>query len=111
VSEAVSVSVAVREQLSVDARACTFPLSNVGLFDSLRYIVSDSAVSDGRSQSTLERQLCNPVLELQSVRSETDRFYLNLIDLSSRSMYVVDGILAESLSSIESEEDLLVGHL
>jgi hypothetical protein len=67
VSEAASVSAALRQQLSVDACASTFSLSDVGVLDSLRCIISGSAVSDERSLSTFGRQLCNPMLELQSV--------------------------------------------
>jgi hypothetical protein len=73
VSEAVSVSAAVREQLSVDACACMFSLSDVGVLDSLRCIISGSVVFDERSLSPLGQQLCNPMLELQSVCSKTDR--------------------------------------
>jgi hypothetical protein len=108
VSEAASVSAAVREQFSVDACACTFFLSDVGVLSSLRCIISGSAVSDQRSLSTLGRQLCNPMLELQSVCSETHRFDLNSIDLSSLSVDSVDQILTEGLFYIESEDDLFL---
>jgi hypothetical protein len=106
VSEAVSVSAAVREQLSVDA--CAFSLSDVGVLDSLRCIISSSAVSDARSLSTLGRQLCNPMLELQSICSETDRFDLNSINLSSFSVDALDQILTEGSFYIEREDDLLL---
>jgi hypothetical protein len=108
VSEAVAVSAAVWEQLSVDACACTFSLSDVGLLDSLRCIISDSAVSNERSLSPLGRQLCNPILELQSVCPETDRFVLNSIDLSSLSVDALDQILTEGSFYIESEDDLFL---
>jgi hypothetical protein len=98
----------VREQLSVDACACTFSLSDVGVLDSLRCIISGSAVSDERSLSTLGRQLFNPVLELQSVCSETDRFDLKSTDLSSLSVDALDQILTEGSFYIESEDDLFL---
>jgi hypothetical protein len=108
VSEAVAVSAAVREQLSVDACACTFSVSDVGVLDALRCIISGSAVSDERSLSTLGRQLCNPMLELQSVCSKTDRFDLNSIDLSSLSVDALDQILTEGSFYIKSEDDLFL---
>jgi hypothetical protein len=108
VSEAVSISTAVREQLSVDACACKFFLSDVELFDSLRCIISGSAVSDERSLFTLRRQLCIPMMESQSVCSETDQFDLNSIDLSSLSVDALDQILTEGSFYIESEDDLFM---
>jgi hypothetical protein len=108
VTEAVAVLVVVREQLLVDACACTFSLSDVGIFNSLRCIVSVSAVSDIRSLSSLGQKLCNLVLEQQSVCSETDRLDLNSIDLSSLSIDAVDEILSEASFYIKSEDILLL---
>jgi hypothetical protein len=108
VSEAVAVSAAVRQQLSVDACAYTFSLIDVGLLDSLRCIISGTAVSDERSLSALGRQLCNPMLELQSVCPETDRFDLNSIDLSSLSVDALDQILTEGSFYIKSEDNLFL---
>jgi hypothetical protein len=107
VSDAVAVSAAVWEQLSVDACACTFSLSDVGVLKSLRCVISGSAVSDERSLSTLGRQLCNQMLELQGVCPGTDRFDLNSIDLSSLSVDALDQILTEGSFDIKSEDDLL----
>jgi hypothetical protein len=78
------------------------------VLDSLRCIISGSAVSDKRSLSTLGRQLCNPILELQSVCSETDRFDLNSIDISSLSVDALDQILTEGSFYIESEDALFL---
>jgi hypothetical protein len=47
------------------------------------------------------------MLELQSVYSETDRFDLNSIDLSSLSVEAVDEILTGNSCYIESEDELL----
>jgi hypothetical protein len=62
--------------------------------DSMHRIDLMGRVLDGASMSALRRQLCDTMLELQSVCSETDRFAINSIDLSSLSVDAVDEILS-----------------
>jgi hypothetical protein len=97
----------VGAQLSVDACASTFFLSDARVLDSLRCIISGRGVSDKRSLSALGRELCDPMLELPRVCSEIDRFDLNVMDLSSLSVDAVDWILSGSSFYIESEDELL----
>jgi hypothetical protein len=78
------------------------------VLDCLQCVISGSAVSDERPLSTLGRELCNPVLELQSVCPETGRFDLNSVDLSTLSVDALDQILTEGSFSIESEDDLFL---
>jgi hypothetical protein len=67
VSEAVAISVPVRERLSGDVVACTFLLGHVPGLHSFQCIVAGWVLSDGQSLSTLGRQLCKSVPGLQSV--------------------------------------------
>jgi hypothetical protein len=72
IGQAIALSPAVREQLSVDACARTFALDDVNTIDSVRCLLSGDAVSIERSRNGLRRQFCSPGLEL--ALAGTDRF-------------------------------------
>jgi hypothetical protein len=105
VGQAVALSPAVRDQLSVDACARTFALKNVCDVDSVRLLLSNGAVSIVGSQTRLGMQFCNPGLELSL--AGTDLLDFDALDLSMFSVEALDEILASSSFSIGSENDLL----
>jgi hypothetical protein len=88
VGQAVALSPAVREQLSVDACARTFALNDVRAFDSVRCLLSGDAVSMEPSLNGLGRQLSSPGLELRLTGA--DRFDLDSVDLSVFSVEALD---------------------
>jgi hypothetical protein len=109
VGHAIALSPAVREQLSVDACAHTFALNDVRAVDSVRCLLSGDEGSIEGSQNGLGRQLCNPGLELGL--TGTERFDLDLVDLSVFSVEALDEVLGLLLFSIASEDALLKGLL
>jgi hypothetical protein len=105
VGEAVALSPAVREQLSVDACARTFALNDAGAVDSLRCLLSGDAVSIEGPQNGLGRQFCSPGLEL--ALAGTDRFDLDSVDFSIFSVDALAEVLGLSSFSMASEDALL----
>jgi hypothetical protein len=105
IGQAIALSSAVREQLSVDACARTFALSDVRAFDSVRCLLSGEAVSMEGSRNELLRELCTPGLEL--ALTGTDRFDLDSLDLSVFSVEALDQVLCLASFSIASEDALL----
>jgi hypothetical protein len=103
VGQAVALSPAVREQLSVDACARTFAFTDVSALDSIRGLLSGCAVPPVVSQSGFGLQLCNPGLELAGA----DRLDMNSVDLSMFSVEALNEILGGTSFSIASEDDLL----
>jgi hypothetical protein len=105
IGQAIALSPAFREQLSVDACARTFELKTVCMIDSVRRLLSCDSVSTGESQTDLGCHLGNPGLELEL--SGTDRLDLNSIDLSILSVEALDEFLSKMSFCIDSEDDLL----
>jgi hypothetical protein len=105
VAQAIALSSAVSEQLSVDACARTFTLKDVAAVDSVQCLLDEGAVSIVRSQADLGRQLGSLVVELKL--AEADRIELTSIDLSKLSAEALDEILAGVSFSIASEDALL----
>jgi hypothetical protein len=105
VGQAIALSAAVREQLSVDACARTFALNDVRAFASVRCLLSGDAVSMEPSRNGLGRQLCSPGLEL--ALAGTDCFDLDSVDLSVFSVEALDDVLDRASFSIASEDALL----
>jgi hypothetical protein len=105
VGQAVALSPAVCQQLSVDACARTFALTDVSAVDSVRCLLSGDAVSIKGSRTGLGRQLCSPGLEL--VLAGTDRFDLDSVELSVFSVEALDEVLGLASFSIASEDALL----
>jgi hypothetical protein len=105
VGQAIALSPAVREQLSVDACGRTFVLNDVRAFDSVRCLASGDAVSIERSRNGLGRQLCSPGVEL--ALAGTDCFDLDSVDLSVFSVEALDEVLGLASFSIASEDALL----
>jgi hypothetical protein len=105
VGQAVALSPAVREQLSVDACARTFALNDVSAVDSIRCLLSGDAGSIEGSGNGLGRELCSPGLEL--ALAGTDRFDLDSVDLSVFSVEALDEVLGLASFSIASEDVLL----
>jgi hypothetical protein len=105
VGQAIALSPAVREQLSVDACARTFTLNDVSAVDSVRCLLSGDAVALERSRNGLGRQFCSPGLEL--ALAGTDRFDLDSFDVSILSVEALDEVLGLSSFSIASEDALL----
>jgi hypothetical protein len=102
IGQAIALSPAVREQLSVDACARTFALNDVRAVDSVRCLLSGGAVSVERSRNGLGRQLYSPFLEL--ALAGTDRFDLDSVDLSVFSVEALDEVLCRASLSIGREE-------
>jgi hypothetical protein len=92
VGQAVALSPAVREQLSVDACARTFTFQDASSVDAVRCLLSGEAVSNVPSQTLLRRQLCNPGLELALLGD--DRLDLSSLDLSILSVEALGDLLA-----------------
>jgi hypothetical protein len=88
VGQAVALSPAVRDQLSVDACARTFTFQDASSVDAVRCLLSGEAVSNVPSRISLGRNLCNPGLELALLG--TDRLDLNAIDLAILSVEALD---------------------
>jgi hypothetical protein len=105
VAQAIALSSAVSEQLSVDACARTFALKDVAALDSVQCLLDGGAVSIVRSQADLGRQLGRLGLELKL--AEADHIDLTSFDLSMLSAEALDEILAGASFSIGSEDDLL----
>jgi hypothetical protein len=97
----------VQNELSVDACARTFALRDTGALDTVRRLLSGSAVSIVGSQAGLGQQLCSPALELELSLAKPDRLDLTSLDLSRFSVEALDDILAEGSFSVVSEDDLL----
>jgi hypothetical protein len=109
VGQAISLSPAVGEQLSVDACARTFSFRDVIAVDSIRRLLSGDKVSIIRSQSGLGQQLCSSSLELELELgwSGADRLILYSSDLAMLSVDALDEVLAGVSFSIVSEDGLL----
>jgi hypothetical protein len=111
VGQAIALSPAVREQLSVDACARTFSLKDVTAVDSIRHLLWGDEVSIRRSQTGLGRQLCSPGLELALALAlafaGTDRLDFTSFDLSMLSVEALDEVLVRGSFSIASEDALL----
>jgi hypothetical protein len=105
VAQAIALSSAVSEQLSVDACARTFILKDIVAVNSVQCLLDGSAVSIVRSQADLGRQLGSLGLELKL--AEADRIDLTSFDLSMLSAEALDEILAGASFSIDSEDALL----
>jgi hypothetical protein len=103
--QAIALSPAVREQLSVDACARTFALTGVRTSETLSCLLSGDPVSMEPSRNGLGRQLCSPGLEL--ALAVTDRFDLDSVDLSVFSVEALDKVLSLVSFSITSEDVLL----
>jgi hypothetical protein len=104
VAQAIALSSAVSEQLSVDACARTFTLKAVAAVDSVQCLLEGGAVSIVRSQADLYRQLSSPGLELKLAGA--DRIDLTSFDLSMLSAEALDEIRAGASFSIDSEDAL-----
>jgi hypothetical protein len=107
IGQAVALSPAVREQLSVDACARTFALENVTDVDSVERLFSCGAVSTVESYVGLWRQFGSPGLELEHVWSKTDPINLSSLDLSVFSVEALDEFVETGSFLIESEDSFL----
>jgi hypothetical protein len=106
VGQAVALSPAVQEQLSVDACARTFAMRDASAVDSIKHLLSGDAVAIDGSPNGPRRQLHNPILELQL--AGVDRIDLTGFDLSLFSFEALYEILMGGSFSIVSEDELLV---
>jgi hypothetical protein len=104
VGQAIALSPAVRERLSVDACARTFALNDVNVFDSVQCLLSGDAISIEGSGNGLGRQLCSPGLEL--ALAGTDHFDLDSVDLSVFSVAALDDVLGLASFSMASQDAL-----
>jgi hypothetical protein len=95
--QAVALSPAVCEQLSVDACARTFTLKDSSAVDSVRSLLSGNSDAAHQQQADLGRQLSNPSLELE----------LNSNNFANLSVEALDEVLAGASVSIVSEDDVL----
>jgi hypothetical protein len=105
VAQAIALSSAVAEQLSVDVCARTFTLKDVAAVDSVQCLLAGGAVSIVRSQADLGRQLGSLGLELKL--AEADRIDFTSFDLPMLSAEALDVILVGESFSIASEDALL----
>jgi hypothetical protein len=103
--QAIALSPAVCEQLTVDACARAFALNDVRAFDSVRCLLSGDAISIKESRNGLGQHLCSPGLEL--ALAGTDRFDLDSIDLSVFSVEALDEVLGRASFAIDSEDAFL----
>jgi hypothetical protein len=108
VGQAVALSPAVREQLSVDACARTFTLIDARHCDAVRGLLSGGVIPVGLWETGLGSQLGSPDLELDPRCRGTGRLNLNSLDLSVLSVEALDDALAGPSLSVSSEDDLLV---
>jgi hypothetical protein len=106
VGQAVAISPAVRNLISVDACAHTFALRDINAVDSVRCLISGGAVPTGQSLSELGSQLCSPGLEVAEWVGK-NRLDLNSTDLSKFSVEALDDVPARGFFSIASEDQLL----
>jgi hypothetical protein len=100
VAQAIVLSSAVSEQLSVDACAHTFTLNDVAAADSVQCLLDGRPFSIVRSQAGLGRPLYSLGLELKL--AEADR-----LDLAMLLAGALDEILAGASFSIASEDSVL----
>jgi hypothetical protein len=107
VGQAVALSPAVREQLSVDACARTFGLETVKDVNLLQDVLSHGSVLIDGSKTGLGSQLCNPGLEIEIGLAGSDFLDFDSVDLSMFSIEALDDVLSNGLFSIVDECDLL----
>jgi hypothetical protein len=99
VAQAIALSSAVSEQLSVDACARTLTLKAVAAANSVQCLLEGSAVSIVRSQADLGRPL--GTLGLEQKLAEADRIDFTLFDVPMLSAEALDEILAGASSAFD----------
>jgi hypothetical protein len=125
ISEAVALSLAVREQLSVDVCARKFVLSDSRIetadIHSLQLLLSGESISIGESQGLLSDLLGNVNLERSFLACSKANNRMNLsdlvmekridlksVDVSNLSVEALDSLLLSESISVESEDALLL---